>query len=74
MTVPVHRWKGLLQFASEAGIGVAFGLNVMYGRNCTTRCANPSNAIALVNLTASLGYGVGKGIGAFEVGNKKEHV
>ena len=81
MTVP--RWKELMGFATDAGLDVAFGLNVMYGRNCTTRCAkqpcpagntgygtcspwDPSNAIALLNLTASLGYGAGKGLGAFE--------
>jgi len=83
----VDRWKELLGFAEDAGIDVAFGLNVMYGRNCSTRCHpqpcaagntgygtcspwDPSNAIALMNLTSSLGLKVG----AFEVGNEKEHV
>eukprot|EP00729_Bicosta_minor_P015257 gene15257-5583_t len=36
MTVP--RWNELLHFAEDTGLSVAFGVNVMYGRNCTTRC------------------------------------
>lgn len=85
MTVP--RWNELLHFAKDTGLSVAFGVNVMYGRNCTVRCKNqPCGA-------GNTGYGTcspwdpsnaialmeytaahNLSIGGFEVGNEKEHV
>lgn len=85
MTVP--RWNELLHFAEDTGLSVAFGVNVMYGRNCTTRCTpQPCGA-------GNTGYGTcspwdpsnaialmeytaahNLSIGGFEVGNEKEHV
>ena len=77
LTMP--RWQEVLRFASDSGLDVAFGLNVMYGRNCTKRCSpqpcgaaiegacsawDPSNALALMEYTAKHGLKVG----GFEVG------
>eukprot|EP01051_Picozoa_sp_SAG22_P027437 SAG22_NODE_9178_length_605_cov_0.816206_1_plen_147_part_01 len=35
LTMP--RWEEILSYANDTGLSIAFGLNVMYGRNCTTR-------------------------------------
>ena len=72
------RWEEILTYANDTGLTVVFGLNVMYGRNCTAPPApavptctawDPSNAMALLEHTAQLGLP----IGGFEVGNEKEH-
>lgn len=63
------RWRDILHYAHDTGLSVAFGLNVMYGRNCTVRCSpqpcsarvvppcsgwDPTNAVALIEHTAAL--------------------
>jgi heparanase 1 len=81
------RWEEVLGFAKDTGLSVAFGLNVMYGRNCTIRCAHQPCAAGNTgygtcspwdpsNAIALLKHTAQKGlaIGGFEVGNEKEHI
>jgi hypothetical protein len=85
MTIP--RWNELLHFGSSTGLSIAFGVNVMYGRNCTTRCAQQPcgagntgygtcDAWDPSNAVALMEYTAAHNlsIGGFEVGNEKEHV
>jgi heparanase 1 len=83
----VDRWEELIAFTEDTGLDLVFDVNVMYGRNCTTRCSpQPCTAGNTgygtcspwdpSNAFALLEFTAAKGlkVAGFEVGNEKEHV
>ncbi|KAJ7555965.1 hypothetical protein O6H91_05G063200 [Diphasiastrum complanatum] len=62
------RWDDFNDFFNQTGASVAFGLNVLYGRenNFTAGQWDPSNTQAFINYTVSKGYDMF----AWELGNE----
>ena len=83
----MKRWEEILDFASQTEVDVEFGVNVMYGRNCTKRCEPQPCAAGNTgygtcsawdpsNAIALLNYTAARKLRlyAVAVGNEKEHV
>lgn len=64
------RWAALLQFASETGNPIAYGLNGCYGRPSASSPMNRSNAAALFAATAASPHAA-TGFYGFELTNLK---